>query len=138
MTAENARKKSDLVKICGHFLDKYDCNDRRQCCFSKYITIIKVFIICQHLIAYLSHINILCPIIANSYIPGSHTNLLCQFDCYAFGCLVVCCKQVGEQMVIFLQTYVTCTASYRTSKLVIHFHCPIYNTLTVSLLHTLM
>ena len=28
VTAENARKKSDLVKICGHFLDKYDCNDR--------------------------------------------------------------------------------------------------------------
>ena len=34
----------------------------------------EVFIMCQHLIVYLSHINIACPIIASKYIPGSHAS----------------------------------------------------------------
>ena len=75
-------------------------------CFCEAFNIVvhdqKVFIICQHLIVYLSHITIVCPIIASPYVPGSHRKLLCQFNCYALSCLVLSCKQVGEQMVQIL------------------------------------
>jgi len=84
-------------------------------CFCETFDIVfrdqKVFIMCQHLIVYLSHVTIVCPIIESKYIPGSHTSLLRQFICYALGCLVVCYKQVGEQMVQILYTYATCAAS---------------------------
>ena len=80
------KKKSDFVNIYGQcFLGKYYCNECRQCCFSKYMLLlslwhsffmIKKFLSCQHLIVYLSHITIVCPIIASKYIPGSHTSLL--------------------------------------------------------------
>ena len=55
----------------------------------------RVAISLLHLLSFVG----ICPIIASNYIPVSHTNLLCQFICYALGCLVIWCKQVGEQMV---------------------------------------
>jgi len=45
----------------------------------------KSFIMCQHLAAHLSHITIVCPIIAINFMPGSHTNLLSQFNCWLLG-----------------------------------------------------
>jgi len=101
-------KNQILSVFAANILSKYYCNECRQCCFSKLMLLwnlwhsfswSKSFIMCQHLIVYLSHITIVCPIIASKYIPGSHTSFLCQFISYALGCLVVCCKQVGEQII---------------------------------------
>ena len=108
MTVENARKKLILSKYVANYLGNniamtVDNAFYQSTCFCGAFDIVfcdhKSFIMCQHLIVYLSHFTIVCSIIAINHIPESHTNLLYQFNCYALGCLVVCCKQVDEQMV---------------------------------------
>jgi len=76
-------KKIVLPKYAVNFLGNnivmtVDNAVSQSTCFYEAFDIVfhdhKSFIIYQHLIAYLSHITIMCPIIAINHKPGSHTN----------------------------------------------------------------
>ena len=81
MTAENARKKIRFYQylrpifLANIIAMNVDNAVSQSTCFCEAFDLVfrdqKVFIMCQHLIVYLSHITIVCPIIASKYIPGS-------------------------------------------------------------------
>ena len=102
--AENARKKIRFCQYMQPIFRQILLQWTSTMLFLKVYALVKPLTV-FHIKKFLSHVNTLlfiCPIIANKYIPGSHASLLCKFNCYALGCLVVFCKKVGEQMVQIL------------------------------------